>query len=83
MERDKFLENSKLDDDALDNVNGGARRPSNLLHKSTQKVNFGNTLYSGDTNHQAGNLLYKEGGSKGKKSSIIDGINFDEDSRPC
>jgi hypothetical protein len=53
------------------------------LHKSTQKVNFGDTLYAGDTNHQAGDLLYKEGGSKGKKSSIVDGIVFDEDSRPC
>jgi hypothetical protein len=73
----------ELSDEDLNCVAGGARRPSNLLHKSTQKVNFGDTLYAGDTNHQAGDLLYKEGGSKGKKSSIVDGIDFDEDSRPC
>ena len=73
----------ELSDEELDTVAGGARKPNNLLHKSTQKVNFGDTLYAGDTNHQAGDLLYKEGGSKGKKSSIVDGIVFDEDSRPC
>ncbi len=73
----------ELSDEDLNCVAGGARRSSNLLHKSTQKVNFGDTLYAGDTDYQAGNLLYKESGSKGKKSSIVDGIDFDEDSRPC
>jgi hypothetical protein len=73
----------ELSDEDLDAVAGGARIPRNSLHKSTQKVNFGDTLYAGDTDYQAGDLLYKEGGSKGKKSSIVDGIVFDKDSRPC
>ena len=70
-----------LTDDEVSEVAGGARRPSNLLYKETPKVNFGNTLYDGDTNYQAGELLYKESESKGGASRILEGLSvfYDEE----
>ena len=49
-----------LTDDEVSEATGGARRPSNLLYQSTPKVNFANTLYSGQTYLQGRELLYKE-----------------------
>ena len=74
----------KITDDEVSEVAGGARRPSDLLYKETPKVNLGNTLYSGQTNPQDGELrelLYKKSESKGGASRILEGLSvfYDEE----
>ena len=64
----------RITDDEVSEATGGARRPSNLLHRSTPKVNFGNTLYSGQTNLQGRELLYKESESKGCSEHTLEGL---------
>ena len=63
-----------LTDDEVSEATGGARRPSNLLHQSTPKVNFVNTLYSGQTYLQGRELLYKESESKGCSEHTLEGL---------
>ena len=58
------LENNKMDEDALEMVNGGTRKVDNLVHRSTDKINSSKTLYSGEP-RKAGNLLFKENKKKG------------------
>ena len=65
MENDKILNENLLDDESLQDVNGGtnAKIASNLLYSGktnkckTKKIN---SLYSGETNRKAGNLLDKD-----------------------
>ncbi len=79
-------EKNKLDDDFLGNVSGGARKVQSLVHRSTDKTEFNNTLYSGkvgDTN----NLLYQEDKGKGKGKGTGKGVGVIdlpiEDARLC
>ena len=70
-----------LTDDEVSEVAGGARRVETLEHKPNAKVSFGNTLYSGQTNLQGRELLYKESESKGCSEHILEGLRdlYDEE----
>lgn len=53
------MENNMIEDELLENVNGGTGNAGNLLFKGKEKKKAGNTLYSGQP-VKAGNLLYKD-----------------------
>ena len=69
----------KITDDEVGEVAGGARRVENLELKPNAKVSFGNTLYSGQTNQQGRELLYKESEHKDTHTSNLLDLYDEED----
>ena len=72
----------RITDDEVSEATGGARQPSNLLCRSTPKDNFENTLYSGQTNLQGKELLYKESEHKNTHTSNLRDLFDEEDHGP-